>query len=64
MFDLFWVMTNQELQSLSTFVFESLRVSQLQFPQGNAAAVFIFVSAFLIALFFIRVLGMQTSQEE
>lgn len=64
MFDLFWVMTNQQLQSLSTFVFESLRVSQLQFPQGNAAAVFIFVSAFLIALFFIKVLGMQTSTED
>jgi trehalose/maltose transport system permease protein len=41
-----------------------VRISQLLFAQGNAAAVFIFVSAFLIALIFIRVFGMQTSTEE
>ena len=64
MFDLFWVLSNQQLQSLSTFVFESVRISQLQFPEGNAAAVFIFVTAFFIALFFIKVLGMQTSTED
>lgn len=64
MFDLPWVMTNAELEFLSTFVFESVRVSQLQFPEGNAAAVFIFVTAFFIALFFIKGLGMQTSTED
>jgi ABC-type sugar transport system permease subunit len=63
-YDLFWVMSNQELESLSTFVYEGVRISQLQFGQGNAASVFIFVTAFLIALFFIRVLGMRTSTEE
>ncbi len=63
-YDLFWVMTGQQLESLSTFVYESVRISQLQFPEGNAAAVFIFVTAFLLALFFIKVLGMQTSTEE
>jgi trehalose/maltose transport system permease protein len=63
-FDLFWALSNRELQSLSTFVYEGVRISQLQFAQGNAASVFIFVTAFLIALFFIRVLGMQTSTEE
>ena len=63
-FDLFWVLGGQQLESLSTFVYQSVRVSQLQFPEGNAAAVFIFISALLIALFFIRVLGMQTSTEE
>jgi trehalose/maltose transport system permease protein len=63
-YDLFWVMSNQELQSLSTFVYEGVRISQLQFGQGNAASVFIFVTAFLIALFFIKVLGMRTSAEE
>ncbi len=63
-FDLFWAMSNRELQSLSTFVYEGVRISQLQFAQGNAASVFIFVTAFLIALFFIKVLGMQTSTEE
>jgi trehalose/maltose transport system permease protein len=63
-YDLFWVFGAKELQSLSTFVYEGVRISQLQFGPGNAAAVFIFVTAFLIALFFIKVLGMQTSAEE
>ena len=63
-YDLFWVLSNRELKSLSTFVYEGVRISQLQFGQGNAAAVFIFVTAFLIALFFIKVLGMRTSVEE
>jgi trehalose/maltose transport system permease protein len=63
-YDLFWAMSNRELESLSTFVYKGVRISQLNFPVGNAAAVFIFVSAFLIALLFIKVLGMQTSTEE
>jgi trehalose/maltose transport system permease protein len=63
-YDLFWVFGAKELQSLSTYVYEGVRISQLQFGPGNAAAVFIFVTAFLIALFFIKVLGMQTSTEE
>jgi trehalose/maltose transport system permease protein len=63
-YDLFWVMGNRELQSLSTYVYEGVRISQLQFGPGNAAAVFIFVTAFLLALFFIKVLGMRTSAEE
>jgi trehalose/maltose transport system permease protein len=62
-FDLFWGLSNRELKSLSTFVYEGVRISQLQFAQGNAASVFIFVTAFLLALFFIKVLGMQTSTE-
>jgi trehalose/maltose transport system permease protein len=63
-YDLFWAFGAKELKSLSTFVYEGVRISQLQFGPGNAAAVFIFVTAFLIALFFIKVLGMQTSTEE
>jgi trehalose/maltose transport system permease protein len=63
-YDLFWVLGNRQLGSLSTFVYEGVRISQLQFGQGNAAAVFIFVTAFLLALFFIKVLGMRTSAEE
>jgi trehalose/maltose transport system permease protein len=62
-YDLFWALSNRELDSLSTFVYEGVRISQLNFAPGNAAAVFIFVTAFLIALFFIKVLGMQTSAE-
>lgn len=63
-YDLFWAMSDRQLESLSTFVYKGVRVSQLQFAQGNAAAVFIFFTAFAIALFFIKVLGMQTSSEE
>lgn len=64
MYDLFWVLSDRNLESLSTFVYKTLRISQLQFAEGNAAAVLIFVSAFAIAMFFIKVLGMQTSSEE
>ncbi|MDP9458006.1 MAG: sugar ABC transporter permease, partial [Actinomycetota bacterium] len=63
-FDLFFVMGQRELESLSTFVYKSVRVSQILFSVGNAAAVFTFVTAFLIALFFIYGLGMQTSTED
>jgi trehalose/maltose transport system permease protein len=63
-YDLFWAFGARELQSLSTFVYEGVRISQLQFGTGNAAAIFIFVTSFLIAMFFIRVLGMRTSAEE
>ena len=63
-YDLFWAMSNRELESLSTFVYKAVRVSQLNFPVGNAAAVFVFLSALLIAVFFIKVLGMQTSTED
>ena len=63
-YDLFYAFGAKELQSLSTFVYEGVRISQLQFGPGNAAAVFIFVTSFLIALFFIKALGMRTSTEE
>ena len=46
-FDLFWGLSNRELESLSTFVYEGVRISQLQFAQGNAAAVFIFINRVL-----------------
>ena len=63
-YDLFWVFSGQQLESLSTFVFTGVRISQLLFAQGNAASVFVFVTSFLIALVFIKVFGMQTSTEE
>ena len=63
-YDLFWAMSNRELESLSTFVYKAVRVSQLNFPVGNAAAVFVFFTALLIAIFLIKVLGMQTSTED
>ncbi len=60
-FDLFWAMSDRQLESLSTYTYETVRVSQLLFPVGNAAAVFTFVSALVIALIFIRCFGMETS---
>jgi multiple sugar transport system permease protein len=62
-YDLFWVMTDRQLDSLSTYVYEGVRVSQLDFAPGTAAAVFTFVSGLAIALVFIRVLGARGSAE-
>jgi ABC-type sugar transport system permease subunit len=63
-YDLFWAMSNRQLESLSTFVYKSIKVSQLLYGVGTAAAVFIFITAFLLALFFIYGLGMQTATED
>ena len=63
-YDLFWAMSNRQLESLSTFVYKSIKVSQLLYGVGTAAAVFIFITAFALALFFIYGLGMQTSTED
>lgn len=63
-YDLFWVMSDRQLESLSTYVYESVRVSELDFAVGNAAAVFTFFVALGIAVFFIKVLGMKTSVED
>jgi multiple sugar transport system permease protein len=62
-YDLFWAMSDKQLESLSTYTYKAVRDSQLLFPVGNAAAVFTFLTAFLIAIFFIKVLGMKTSTE-
>jgi trehalose/maltose transport system permease protein len=62
-YDLFWAMSDKQLESLSTYTYKAVRDSQLLFPVGNAAAVFTFLSAFLIAIIFIKVLGMKTSTE-
>lgn len=60
-FDLFWAMSDRQLESLSTYTYKTVRVSQLLFNVGNAAAVFTFVTALIIAMIFIRGFGMQTS---
>jgi multiple sugar transport system permease protein len=62
-YDLFWVMSDRRLESLSTYVFEGVRVSQLQFATGTAAAVFVFVTSIAIALVFIRGFGVRTGEE-
>ena len=61
-YDLFWSMTDRQLESLSVYTFERVRVSQLDLSVGNAAAVFVFASSLLIAFFFIKFLG-QRAQE-
>jgi trehalose/maltose transport system permease protein len=62
-YDLFWVMTDRQLDSLSTYTYEGVRVSQLNFATGTAAAVFTFVAALAIALVFIKLLGTRTAEE-
>lgn len=58
-YDLFWSMSDRQLDSLSTYVFEFVRVSQADFSIGNAAAVFVFVSSIAIAFVFVKVLGVR-----
>jgi len=62
--ELFWAMSDKQLESLSTYTYKAVRDSQLLFSVGNAAAVITFLTALAIALFFIKVLGMKTSTEE
>jgi trehalose/maltose transport system permease protein len=63
-YDLFWVMSDRRLDSLSTYVFEGVRVSQLQFSTGTAAAVLVFLTAILIAMVFIKGLGTRTLEND
>jgi multiple sugar transport system permease protein len=62
-YDLFWVMTDRQLDSLSTYTYEGVRISQLNFATGTAAAVFTFLAALAIALVFIKLLGARTAEE-
>jgi trehalose/maltose transport system permease protein len=62
-YDLFWVMTDRQLDSLSTYTYEGVRISQLDFATGTAAAVFTFFAALAIALVFVRALGARTAAE-
>jgi ABC-type sugar transport system permease subunit len=61
-YDLFWVMGQRNLSSLSTYVYEGVRISQLDFSVGDAAAIFVFVSSLVIAFLFIRVLGTRPTE--
>jgi trehalose/maltose transport system permease protein len=61
-YDLFWVMSDRQLESLSTYVFKFVRISQAGVSIGNAAAVFVFLSSLLIAVLFIKVLGTRTQE--
>ncbi len=61
-YDLFWVLGQRNLSSLSTYVYEGVRISQLDFSLGDAAAIFVFVSSMAIAFFFMRVLGTRPTE--
>jgi trehalose/maltose transport system permease protein len=61
-YDLFWVMSDRQLESLSTYVFKFVRISQVNLSVGNAAAVFVFLSSLLIAFLFIKSLGTRTQE--
>src|SRR5215216_5101617 len=60
-FDLFMVLGDQNLDSLSTYVYQDVMLSQIHFGLGNAAAVFMFLCAFLASLFFALMLRAQGS---
>ena len=62
-YDLFWVMAARELESLSTYVYQNVLLSQINFGLGSAAAVFVFACALATALFFILVLQAQLSTD-
>jgi trehalose/maltose transport system permease protein len=61
-YDLFWAMGDRQLDSLSVYVFKFVRVSQLNFSVGNAAAVFVFLSSLAIAFVFIKALGTRAQE--
>lgn len=60
-YDLFYVMAQRQLESLSTYVYEGVRISELNFAPGTAAAVFTFLTSLAIAVLFIRGFGARTT---
>jgi len=62
-YDLFWVIAQHQIDSLSTYVYQGVSISELEFAPGTAAAVFIFASSLLIALVYIKFLGARRAQE-
>jgi trehalose/maltose transport system permease protein len=62
-FELFWVMADRNINSLSTYVYQGVTQSSLNFAAGTAAAVFTFATALAIALLFVRGFGARTVQE-
>jgi trehalose/maltose transport system permease protein len=62
-YDLFYVLAERQLESLSTYVYQGVRISELNFAPGTAAAVFTFVTSLAIVIFFVRGLGARTTGE-
>lgn len=61
-YDLFWVMSDRQLDSLSTYTFEFVRISQADQGRGPAASIFVFLSSLLIAFLFIKLLGTRAQE--
>lgn len=61
-YDLFWAMSDRTLESLSTYVFKGVRISQVGFSLGDAAAVFIFLTSLVLAFIFLKGLGTDSAQ--
>jgi trehalose/maltose transport system permease protein len=61
-YDLFWSMTDRQVDTLSVYTFKFVRISQLNLSVGNAAAVFVFLSSLFIAFVFIKVLGTRAQE--
>jgi trehalose/maltose transport system permease protein len=61
-YDLFWSMTDRQVDTLSVYVFKFVRISQLNLSVGNAAAVFVFLSSLAIAFVFIKLLGTRAQE--
>jgi len=59
--DLFWVMGGRQLVSLSTYVYQNVLLSAINFGRGSAAAVFVFACALSVALVFAVILRAQAS---
>ncbi len=58
-FDMFYVVAGSRLQSISTYAFNELVVSAINFPLGAAATVLIFIGAIIISFTFIKGFGAQ-----
>lgn len=61
-YDLFWSMTDRQLDSLAVLAFKYIRVSQVNVSLGNASAVVIFLSSLAIAFIFIKALGTRAQE--
>ncbi|MFN2491001.1 MAG: carbohydrate ABC transporter permease [Actinomycetota bacterium] len=61
-YDLFWSMTDRQVDTLSTYVYQGVRISQLDLSVGNAGAVFVFLSSLAIAYLFIKFLGTRAQE--
>ena len=60
-FDLFYVVAGDRLQSVSTYAFNQVVVSAINFPVGVAASVMVFVGAAVISVIFIKGFGTATA---